>query len=145
MNLNDHLSISGEYKFEGYDITGKKIFEKTFKNTVVQNFFTSLFKIIAGQTGYVLAYQMATGTGTNVAAKTDTTLQTEYYRKNVTSITYTTTQVIIKTVLTPVESNITIKEIGIFSSDGGLLSRCNVDVDKNSSTQYTITYTMTIT
>lgn len=138
--INDIIKVKGRYEFFNVDTKETKVFD----NLVVQGFFTNIFKAMKGETFYLQVKDFATGSGTNAAIKSDTTLQTEYFRKAISSINYNTTQCVIKTTLAPSESNITIKEVGIFDTNGGLISRANVNIEKNASTQYIVTYTMTI-
>ena len=81
--------------------------------------------------------------------KANTALQTEVFRKAITTKTYNATQFICKLSLGADESVFTIREIGLFADgtdtlgSGTLFSQCNVNIAKNASTQYLITYTIT--
>ena len=138
--INEKIKIKGVYEFKNMD-TGEV---KRFENIVVQNFFDNIFKAVKGETSFLEAVDFATGDGTTAAIKTDTALENELFRKNLTLITSTDTKVIMKTNLAPSESNFQIKECGIFATDGSMISRANVDIEKNASTQYLVSYTITI-
>lgn len=150
----DELSMfKGQYIFEEYR-EGKLVSVKKFDNVLCQRYFTGIFNFLRqSDTSQAAAYlnitHFATGTGTTAPAKADTQLQTEVFRKSVTTRTQTNTTCVIKTTLAPSESNFTIKEVGIFANgtgtanSGNLISHCAVDVIKNSSSQYIVTFTLT--
>ena len=139
MQSSNSLRAIGVYEF--YNCQTGEI--TSFKNVVCQNFFTQLFKRMKNEASDLYITKFATGTGVNPALKTDTALQTEVFRKNVSSVNYNLTKITIKTTLATSESNFVIKEVGIFT-DTGIISRCNVNIDKNASTQYIVTYTLEV-
>ena len=150
--MKDCIRIKGAYKFEGFT-DNVKIVEKVYDNVVVQYTFDYIFSYLRGTAADIDAIQLLyfeTGDGTNSALKSDTSLQSGIYRQSVTSNTVTATQIICLNVLSPGVSNFHIREVGIFSQGsvavgtGNLISRCNVDIDKNAATEYRVTYTMTI-
>jgi hypothetical protein len=150
VDLFENSKFVGEYRFEGFDsVTGEKIFDKTYKNVLVQNYFTSIFKLLNGESPSLSISHFAAGSGTSTAVKSDTALGSEVFRKAVTTKTYAAAKFTVKVSLAPSECAFVIKEIGIFANgintlgSGSLVSRCNVDIDKNSSTQLLITYTIT--
>jgi len=153
--MEDTIKAIGEYHFEGFDLTGKKVFDKKVKNVVTQLYFTIIMKYldqsVSGQADDELDLtHFATGSGTATAAKSDTALGTEVFRKAITSKTYSTTAFVCKTSLVAGESNFLIKEVGIFAKasltlgSGTLISRANVNIDKNANLKYLVTYTLTI-
>jgi len=143
--MNDKITANGEYHIEGFSIdSGKKVFDRTYHNVVCQNFFNQLFKALENQASILDVLSFATGTGVSAAQKSDTSLENEQFRKGITQITSDSTQIKVITQLDPFESNFIIKEIGLFFSDGGIMSRASTNIDKNSSTKYNITYTLTV-
>ena len=90
----------------------------------------------------------AFGTGTTPASVNDTQLVSEQFRKQVTQISNPSAGTVTSIVsLTASEANFTIKEIGVFCgasatstpNSGTLLSRVNVNINKNSNITLNIT------
>ena len=151
MDILENVQAIGEYTFEGYDSDGNLVDKQVYHNVITQNFFTGVMKLLNAATGDdIHLTHMATGTGTNTAAKADTALQTEYFRKAISSKSYTTTQFIAKLSLGTTESNTTIREVGVFANatdtpgSGKLISRCNVNIAKNVNITYLVTYKLTL-
>jgi hypothetical protein len=153
MIINNGVSVEGRYKIEGYDLDGNLINPETVYNVVTQLFFNSIFAFLnlnttPSETLYINYF--AVGSGTTTAAKTDTTLETEVFRKSVTQKTYTSTVFSCVCELSPAEAVGTIREFGIFANatdvadDGLLISRVNVNIEKNAATKYVITYELEI-
>jgi hypothetical protein len=153
--VEEYAKFAGQYRFEGYDIlTGEKVSDVLFKNVLTQEYFTRIFKFLNQAISAPLVddlnlSHMATGTGTNPAMKANTSLQTEAFRKQISSKSYGLTNIVCKLALNPDESNFQIKEVGVFSKatdapgSGTLISRCNVDIPKNANIKYLITFTLT--
>jgi len=143
--LNEKVIVKGHWLIEGCDGTRLE-----WDNVVVQGFFTNVISRLNGGSAALNVTHIATGTGTNAAAKSDTALQTEFFRKALSSKSTTATTFVAKLSLAPSESVTTIRELGVFidatdtAGSGTLLSRCNVSFTKNASTQYLMTYTLTI-
>lgn len=149
MKIHERKNVVGRYKIERLDVD-KWVTVQEKKNVVVQGFFTGLFTHLQGTDTPMEVTHFALGTGTTAAMKANTALETEAFRKAHTSISSTPTSLIVKLSLAPNEAVMTIREIGVFMEatdtpgSGNLLSRVNVNVEKNASTQYLITYTLTI-
>lgn len=149
MKIFERKRVNGHYKIERLD-GDKWVVVQEKKNVVVQGFFTGLFASLQGIDTPMEVTHFALGTGTETAKKANTALETETFRKARTSISSTPTSLIAKLSLAPIEAVMTIREIGLFMEatdtpgSGNLLSRVNVNVEKNASTQYLITYTLTI-
>ena len=151
----DLLKATGEYRVEGFDLSGNKVSDQTFKNVLTQGFFTGIFQFLnqavsAPDVASLNLSHMATGTGTTPASKSDTAMQTEVFRKAISSKTYTTKKFICKLSLDTSESNFTITELGTFangtdtSGSGTLISHAIVNIEKNANLKYLITYTITL-
>lgn len=138
--MKEYIKAKGTYIFENMR-TGEKT---VYKNVVVQNFFTALFKIMSAESDSIQIATFRTGIGTNTAKKNDTALENQEFSKNVTNVTYNATQIKVITTLAPSESNFVIKECGLFFDDGGMLSRVNTNIEKNASTQYLVTYILEV-
>lgn len=140
MKLFDRSKVYGVYEI--HDETGRLVARK--KNVVTQNFFTAVLSYLNGTTTAAIGVtKFGAGTGTNAAMKTDTALQTSVFEKSITSSSVNTTQYKAKIVLAPAECNFRIREIGLFAGTT-LISRVNIDVTKNASTQLTVTWILTI-
>ena len=141
--LKDKLKACGVYHIEQWQ-DGKLIKKERINNVVVQNFFTAVYNCLADVTPMDLSItHLATGDGTATAARTDTALGNELFRKAISTVTGGTTNFTAKTSLMPDESNFTIREIGLFS-DTTLISRVNVNIAKNENVQLLVTYTLEI-
>ena len=149
MKIFERKRVSGHYKIERLD-GDKWVTVQEKNNVVVQGFFTGLFTHLQGTDTPMEVTHFALGTGTTKAMKSNTALEAEAFRKARTSISSTPTSLVVKLSLAPSEAVMTIREIGLFMEatdtpgSGNLLSRVNVNVEKNASTQYLITYTLTI-
>lgn len=91
------------------------------------------------------------GTGTNVPAAADTTLQTELYRKLVSVRSVSTNTAIFKTFFNQTEANGVLREAGLFGDDasdtansGTLFARVNINRTKTTSDTLTITWMVTV-
>ena len=149
MKIHERKNVVGHYKIEKLECDKWETVQEK-KNVVVQGFFTGLFTHLQGTATPMEVTHFALGTGTTTAMKANVALEMEEFRKARTSISSTPTSLIVKLSLAPIEAVMTIREIGLFmeatdtAGSGTLLSRVNVNVKKNASTQYLITYTLTI-
>lgn len=91
------------------------------------------------------------GTGTNVPADGDTTLQTELFRKVLALRQVTTNKALFRLFLTTSEGNGVLKEFGLFGEDasatpdsGTLFNRVNIDITKTVSETLTIEAEITV-
>ena len=140
--MEHKLKAKGVYNIEHWQ-DGKLIKSERINNVVVQNFFTAVYNCLAGTSTSIPITHLATGDGTATAARTDTALGNELFRKAISTVTGGTTNFTAKTSLTPDESNFTIREVGLFSNTA-LISRVNVNIAKNENVQLLITYTLEI-
>lgn len=131
----DCLKLKGTYYFR--NIKTNEI--KKFDNVICQGFYNNLFSTISDEGGDIKAKFLATGDGTASAKRSDIQLENELDRVSITRFVKKTSQIEIKTTLSTTDSNFHIKEVGIFT-DSGLLSRCNVSIDKNESIVYEVIY-----
>lgn len=149
MKIFDRKKVSGHYKIERLD-GDKWVAVQEKKNVVVQGFFDSIILNLRGTDTPMEVTHFALGTGSSPALKANASLETETFRKARSSTSNSPTSFIAKLSLAPSEAVMTIREIGVFMEatdtpgSGTLLSRVNVNIEKNASTQYLITYTLTI-
>jgi len=92
----------------------------------------------------------ALGSGTTAPANTDTTLETEDYRKVIASLTKANNIVHASAFYDATEVDGTFKEAGVFcdataaADSGVLLSRVAIDVTKSNTETLTVDYVITI-
>lgn len=149
----ESIKCKGSYIVEAYSLDGKLISRKVYENVVVQNFFTTLFNFLnvnnQDQAALYLNY-FAVGTDTTQAAKTDTLLGAETFRKSITQKTFNNTRFTCQCELAPSEAVGVIREFGVFANatatadSGTMISHVNVNISKNSSTKYIITYILEV-
>ena len=143
LTIQDAGSAKGVYRFEWLDESGRIVKAKEYHNVVTQNFFTGVFAALNGTTHDLAATHIATGTGTSAALRANTALETEVFRKAISNTVVTATKFTAKLLLSAAESNVTIREVGVFAGSS-MLSRCNVNIEKTASLQLLITYTLTM-
>ena len=144
--MQNNVQIHGRYTFIARDArTGRELWRKRLENqlmTVNQIVRDQmLLGTFAGPDDVLQIKYLAFGTGTTPAAASDTALETEVFRKQVTQQSYPSTGTVRTIVaLTDTEANFTIREIGVFAGpdasstagSGTLLSRVNVSIEKNA-------------
>jgi hypothetical protein len=164
MIFNDTGHLVGRYTVQGYDenwnpaefeCNGQMVSTYRGKNVLTQLLFTGFFKFLNAVTD-TPAYDdlnithLAVGTGTTAPAKTDTTLENEYFRKAVSSKSYTDDIFTAKMLMGTTEGNTTITEIGVFADatdttdSGTLLSHIAVNITKTDSISLLLTWTLTL-
>ena len=145
--MQNNVQIHGRYTFIARDArTGRELWRKRLENqlmTVNQIVRDQmLLGTFAGPDDVLQIKYLAFGTGTTPAAASDTALETEVFRKQVTQQSYPSTGTVRTIVaLTDTEANFTIREIGVFAGpdasstagSGTLLSRVNVSIEKNNN------------
>ncbi|MDL2293215.1 phage tail protein [Ruminococcaceae bacterium OttesenSCG-928-D13] len=147
LHIGDSVAMSGQYQITATDRNGKIRGFWCVRNQLTKiniDIRTDMLQGVA--TGYAwddLAIRyFAFGDGTAPAAMSDTRLANERFRKPITQMQKpndTTIQSIVN--LLTEEANFNIREIGVFCSSsatadadtGILLSRVNVNIDKNDS------------
>lgn len=148
MDIREHVQMEGFYKIKASDATnGVLIGLWNFKNLLTK--ITRDIRVdmlmgnVSGHTIDKLAIKyFAFGDGTTPASINDTKLVNERFRKPVTQ-TLKTSDTTVQTIVNLLadEANFVIREIGVFcgpaasltKDTGVLLSRVNVNLDKNSN------------
>lgn len=133
--------------------TGKLKFRKLHKNLFVtagkQSIADALRGNVSNNTGQIT--YCAVGTGTNVPNVSDTTLQTELSRKQVSVRSVSGKIATFKTFFNQDEANGALKEAGLFgalatstANTGTLFARVNINRTKSSSDTLTLTWSVTV-
>lgn len=93
----------------------------------------------------------AVGTGTDVPALGDTTLQTEFFRKILSVRTFAANVAILQMFMNSSEGNANLREFGLFAEaasatpdSGTLFNRVNITEDKTAATTLTIEASITV-
>ena len=144
--MNNIFTMHGHYHIEACDLQGNILQTWDVDNTLTKiNQDVRVGLLLGSYAGNLDDLQIkyfAFGTGTSPTAASDTQLETEIFRKQVTQLTSTGTGVVKSVVsLGALEANTTIREIGVFcgsaASDepnsGIMLSRAPVNIEKNSN------------
>lgn len=140
------IRIKGEY-----EIWKDGVLIDRFHNIICVPVYENLLKGLNGETQPSLDVSyFAFGTGTTPVAESDTTLETEGFRKEFTSKSWTGKQFVAICQLATDEANFTITEVGIFAGGsvtadtGTLLSHSLRTIEKNSNITYNIIYRLNL-
>ena len=148
--MRDMYEIRGAYRLELVDKeSGRVIWKKSVKNQLTAPNVTDRLDNLMGvlsRPNLDIAY-FAFGDGTTTATVNDTQLVNELFRKQVTAKTRGNNYVQSVVSLGGNEANFTIREIGVFcgpaateaANTGTLLSRVNVNIEKNENLVLNIT------
>ena len=140
------IRIKGEY-----EIWKDGVLIDRFHNIICVPVYENLLKGLNGETqpSIDVSY-FAFGTGTTAVTEDDTTLETEGFRKEFTSKSWTGKQFVAICQLATDEANFTIQEVGIFAggsvtaNTGALLSHSLRTIEKNSNITYNIIYRLNL-
>jgi len=150
---NEKCCLKGTWKFTIRDAKTNKIKREYIYNNIIPTVGRTL---IANQltdatpTNDPRINYVALGSGTNVPANSDTTLQTETYRNAVASETNSNNIAYITGFFSATEVTGTFREAGLFADavdtpdDGVLCSRVAINVTKSVTETLTIDWTLTI-
>jgi hypothetical protein len=138
----EKLNFKGTYQITYWGLLGNFIKREEYNNVICQSFYNNLSKQMTGGSGSLYAETLKTGDGSSLANRNNTNLENVLFTKNITIRSYTSTSIVLRTVLAPADSNFLIKEIGIFNDVNEIISRVNTNIDKNASTQIEIIYTI---
>ena len=158
------IKLRGEYEFyqggtiKGTEVIGGKLVYK-FHNIICTPVYEYMLKSLnyseegtpPGVSDIDVSY-FAFGTGTTGVTEADTLLETEYFRKYVTSKDKSLSgkQFVAICQLATSEANFSITEVGVFSGGsatpdtGTLLSHALKSIVKNSNITYNIIYRLTL-
>lgn len=153
--MKDSIYAHGIYQFEAFHRDGARApeYDATISNVVTQGWYTAVMKFMnqalsnPGISDLNLTH-MAFGTGTTAALRSDISLSVEGFRKALSSKSFKGSKFTCKLALATSEANFTITEVGVFANgsdtagSGTLISRCNVNIEKNANIKYLVTYTM---
>jgi len=140
------IRIRGEY-----EIWRDGVLVDRFHNIITTPVYEYILKSLAGESlGSLDVSYFAFGTGTTPPTESDTTLETEVFRKAFTSKSWNGKQFVAICQLSTADANFSISEIGIFSggsitADSGiLLSHALKPIEKNSNITYNIIYRLNL-
>ena len=142
--MRENIGFKGHWTIEIRQ-DGKVIKTLDFDNILTNLYKQDVLNQLKGDAFASLQIKyLAIGTGTNPASVSDTQLQTEVFRMIPTSSSKTSDYVQTIWVIPTNVGNFTYKEIGVFAgsatataNSGTLLSRVNVNIEKNSSMEIT--------
>lgn len=151
---NKNLKFKGVYTFtlrnkDTGEIEGKYVYENLVPATGLALIASLLGTTTIANAGKVT--HCAVGTGTNVPASGDTTLQTETYRNAIASLNAVGAVVYATGFFSAPETSGTFREAGIFINgtgtvnSGTLLSRVAINITKTTSQTLTLDWTLTLT
>lgn len=122
--------------------TNELLYEKS--NLVVNSGLALMIDNMKVDTDHLT--HIAVGTGTTTVSPSDTTLETEIFRKVISDIDTIVNVLTAETQIETTEANAIWKEIGMFtaSSGGIMFNRINIDFNKTSSDTVKIKFTITI-
>lgn len=145
--MNSTLSVKGQLDIKVHDAAGNLKHSVTVPNLVVSTGRNHLASLLANQSPTVMSH-MAIGTGTNIAAVGDTTLQTQLTRVSLTSTSRTNNSVTyVATFGTGAGTDGLITEAGIFNAGTGGTMLCRSVfgvVTKTVDDTLTISWTVSI-
>lgn len=153
MILKDNVGkITGELTIEIRDAkTGRLKSRDIIKNMFVNNGRNSLAKGLTGATGFGIITYCALGIGAATALITDTALQNEIARKQISSSSYLLKVATFQTYFGISEANGTLTEAGLFGDDanstpgsGTLFARTNINRTKTTNDTLTLSWSITI-
>ena len=150
--MAEHISLKGRYTIESYNVKTQERSTIVFENAITQGYFTAIHNFLSQDISGAAADSMslnyiAVGTGTNTAGRSDTDLQTEYFRKAITAKSFSASKYSARLSIDVTEGNPVgeyIKEVGILANATGtagtgiLFSRANVNIQKNDNIRLNI-------
>lgn len=148
--VKDDLRVWGKAKLTFTDVLTGKVRVRRGKNRVVNVGLAHLWGMCFGVSGYTAMSYLAVGSGTGEPASTDTTLDTELDRNQITSagIAITNGQVVISVQFTTADAVDDIGEVGILNAASGGTLLCRVLLDppeaKANTETMLVEYTLTI-
>ncbi len=125
-----------------------------YTNLIVTTGKVAVARRLAGDLSVANAGEItfgSVGTGTNVPAVADTTLQTEFFRKILSVRTFSSNKAILQMFMNSSEGNANLREFGLFgeaasaaADSGTLFNRVNITEDKTAATTLTIEAEITV-
>lgn len=151
MKLTTKMGIHGHFKLTFINAKTGKIRKIVEVDNLVVNTGINAYAAIANNEGLTTGWvnYLAIGTGTNVPAITDTTLQTEVARTLKASSTRTNNQVVYEFAFGTGSGNGSLKEVGTFidgtssANTGTMVDRASIDEVKTSADILNVTFTLT--
>ena len=155
INVDEPVPISGIVTLIlRREISGAIKDVKRYTNLIVDAGKNAIASRLVGDLAIVKRGEItfgSVGTGVNVPAAGDTTLQTEIFRKVLALRQVTTNKALFRLFLTTSEGNGTLKEFALFGEDasaaadsGTMFNRVNIDILKTASETLTIEAEITV-
>lgn len=152
-SVKEKVSLEGIYTFTIIDALTGVIKRRHVYHNIIPTVGRELIAnqlTAASPTNTPRVTHVALGSGTNVPANGDTTLQTEVYRNTAASRTNVSNVAYVTGFFSAVETTGTYREVGLFCNGTGtvdtgvLLSRVAVNITKSASETLTLDWTLTI-
>ena len=150
LKVENSLSVSGKIKMTFRNVLTGEIRISSYSNLVVNTGKYMLAKRLNNEANDCNLTYCAVGTGTDPPSTNDTTLQTEYYRKVVSSYSRTENITTISTYFGPSVANTTLKEVALFGEaasatpdSGTMFNRAAINEIKTSAETLTIDCSIT--
>lgn len=149
--MTDMINIRGFYTIESVNILTRTTEVWTITNLVTQGFYDGVHRLLdhtqSTPAADIIDLQtMELGTGTTPPARTDTSLETSYFSKALTTKSFTDNLFTARLSVGAPEGNPAggyIKEVGIFAGTR-MISRASVNIQKNSNIQLLITWQLSM-
>lgn len=153
--IETDIKLKGELTLDFFNVHTKKHRIYQYKNMVVTTAKTSIAQRLAGDTAAGEITYCALGTGTTSPALGNTTLQTELFRKLISSRSVAAAVATFQTFYTTSEANGALKEAGLFGNatavtasatpdSGQLFCRTIINRTKTSSDTLTLSWAVTL-
>lgn len=121
-----------------------RIGDESYTGVVTSAVLYALHGLFIGRNAQALKpTHIAVGTGARAAQPSDTELEQETHRWPITQLTQSGTAVTTLLNLTAASGNFSATEMGVFAGDI-MLSRANVEIEKNASSIINIVWVLTI-
>ena len=150
MGRIEGIKVSGEWDFIYHDLNGNEIERITKKNLITQSGLNFIASLLINQYTNDVPFYLALGTGTTEAARGDTQLEDEQFRKIIASQNRQGSMIRLRFFMLQNEANGDWEEYGVFAAgtqnegSGEMLNRLVVPVSKASNTVLTIEVRITL-
>lgn len=135
--MNEGIKLKGHWSIEVRE-KGKLVKTYEIDNTLTRGYMFAVLNQLAGDSPQLLTItNLAVGTDSTTATTYDVALGAEIFRSNPTQRIVVDNYVRTTWVLTEQQANATLKEIGVFLSDGTMISRINIDIEKTEYQEMT--------
>lgn len=135
--IKERLGLKGHWTIEVRE-NGRLVKTYEIDNKLTTAYQNVVLNQLAGSSTQLLAItNLAVGTDATPATSADVALGAEIFRSNPTQRTVMSGYTRTTWVLTEQQGNANLKEIGVFLSDGTMISRINIDIEKTEYQEMT--------